>query len=154
MLVSPFLKSTSPCWSWLLLLLLELSLMSLVFRPSMPDFSPYKMGGMNPLRSQINKILLYRTLQNTAIRSVWKCNKLQELLHLFGGVKEMQILNLAPSWNFRGCGIILDQWVQTRYVLLFDLIWPVQWFMLGKYKKNLVNLPWEMVLSSPMLRGK
>ena len=46
-----------------------------VFRPSMPDFSPYKMGGMslNPLRSlydDINNILLFRTLQNTGTRSL------------------------------------------------------------------------------------
>ena len=43
------------------------------FRPSLPDFSPYKVGGMslNPLRSlydDINNILLFRTLQDTATR--------------------------------------------------------------------------------------
>jgi len=92
-------------------------------KPSMPDFSPYKMGGMslNPLRSlydDINNILLYRTLQSTATRR---------------GKRDAD----SESGSFMGL--------------------PWKWNSLGskgKYKKNLVNLPWEMVLSSPMLRGK
>ena len=73
------LKLTSPCPPPPL----NVAISSFVIRPSMPDFSPYKMGGMslNPLRSlydDINNILLYRTLQSTATRSLLECNKSQD----------------------------------------------------------------------------
>lgn len=92
-------------------------------RPSLPDFSPYKMGGisLNPLRSfydDINHILLFRTLQNTATRRGKR------------DVDSGSFLGLPWGWKIQGSNA------------------------LGKYKKDLVNLPWEMALNSPMLRGK
>ena len=88
----------------------------------MPDFSPYKVGGMslNPLRSlydDINNILLFRTLQNTATRF------LSIHLRIFNrkglsidleGAKETQILD--PSSVFLGVGKLRDALIDCPHI--------------------------------------
>ena len=108
---------------------------------------------LNPLRSlydDINNILLFRTLQDTANRFLSLHPRIfnrKRLLINLEGAKETQILD--PSSVFLGVGKFRDPRVNYYSLINFS-----QLSVVGKYKKDLVNLPWEMALSSPMLRGK